>query len=261
MFGEASMIKNTIKLSFFALLLSLLTPPVIAERFYVVVGLAKPPYVIQETNSGFEIELISSILKKMGKQPDFIYVPFGRSLRMLNNERIDAIMTINTNLINDISRLSDPYITYQNVAITLKSDNLVLNNVTDLSQYSIAAFQTADKVLGKSYAQAITKNEHYTEVADQRHQTKLLFDKKVQALVMDINIFNALSPLVGGEEDHSDVNIHLVFPKSPYRMAFKNKKPIEPFNHALRDFKDSPAYQALINKYNLQKQPLFSDEK
>lgn len=224
------------------------------ENFYVVVGLAKPPYVIQETNSGFEIELIRSILEQMNQKADFVYVPFGRSIRMLNSDRIDAIMTVNVNLIAEDNRLSDPYIIYQNVVITRKTDELKIQDIEDLTGLKVAAFQSANKILGKGFAKAIDTTKQYIEIADQRRQTKLLFDKQVDALVMDINIFNTLSPMVGGAEDLSDVNIHPVFDKSPYRMAFKNSELIAEFNQQLTKFKHTENYQKLLHKYDLLEQ-------
>ena len=232
-------------------LLCFFSVSVSAEKFHIVVGLAKPPYVIQDTNSGYEIEMIEKIMASMGKTPSFVFVPFGRSIRMLNSDRVDSIMTVNTNLISDTSHLSDTYIIYQNVVITLKEKHIVLKQLNDLSKISVAAFQNANKILGEDYAAAINQSPSYVEVANQKNQTKMLFDKKIDALVMDINIFNALSPTVGGDKDYLDVDVHYIFPKSPYKMAFKNKENIAPFNLALRNFKLSDDYIELVKKYNL----------
>lgn len=223
-----------------------------ADKFYVVVGLAKPPYVIQETNSGFEIELVTTVLKLMKKDPDFVYVPFGRSQRMLNSERIDAIITVNESLIDDKNLLSDPYIIYQNIVITKREDEFVLKKVEDLSELSVAAFQTANKILGERFAKAIEGSPHYIEVANQRQQTQLLFDDKIEALVMDINIFKTLSPIAGGQRDLSDVTLHKIFPKNPYRVAFKDLENVKLFNQAFADFIKTQDYVALIEKYELQ---------
>jgi len=223
------------------------------QKFHVVVGLAKPPYVIQDTNSGYEIELITQVLNKMGKEPNFVFVPFGRTARMLNSDRVDSIMTVNSNLISNENLLSDTYIIYQNVVVTLKRNNYQLDNLDDLSKLSVAAFQNANKILGESYAQAIEKSPSYREIANQKSQTKLLFTGKVQAVVMDINIFRALSHAVGGKEDFSDIDIHYVFPESPYKMAFKDKSNIESFNQALAQYKGSEHHTQLVNKYNLKR--------
>ena len=233
------------------LLLLVFSSSIYAEKFHVVVGLAKPPYVIQDTNSGYEIELVSEVLERMGKTPNFVFVPFGRTVRMLHSDRVDSIMTVNTNLINEQDLLSDTYIVYQNVVITRKSDNFRLSSLNELSNLSIAAFQNAHKILGTEYDAQVKASPTYVEVANQKNQTKMLFTNKVQALVMDINIFRALSPSVGGEEDYSDVDIHFVFPKSPYKMAFKNKSHIPSFNQSLALFKTTERFQALVDKYNL----------
>lgn len=222
-----------------------------AEKFNVVVGFAKPPYVIQENNSGFELELVGHVIKAMGKSPYFVFVPFGRSPNMLERNDVDSIMTINANMITDTSYLSDVYIIYQNVAISLKKNHKVINDIEGLSKVSVAAFQMATTILGSHYASAVADSPFYIEVANQKRQTKLLFEDKVESVVMDVNIFNALSPLVGGESDHSDVDVHYIFPKSPYHMAFKDKANIAKFNKALQEFKSSQAYSDLIDKYNL----------
>ena len=242
------------KIKIIILFVTIFSSASFASRFDVVVGLAKPPYVIQDTNSGFEIELVSAVLKRMNKSPNFVFVPFGRTVRMLHSDRVDSIMTVNTNLINDLSVLSDTYIVYQNVVVTRKSDNFQLKNLNELSNLSIAAFQNANKILGVDYGEQVKRSPSYVEIANQKNQTKLLFEKKVQALVMDINIFRALSPTVGGTSDFSDVDIHYIFPKSPYKMAFKNKENIPEFNHALSEFKSTDQYQQLIEKYNLLEQ-------
>ena len=45
-----------------------------SDRLVVAVGLAKPPYVIQADDSGFELDLIRNILKKWASQPS-LYIP------------------------------------------------------------------------------------------------------------------------------------------------------------------------------------------
>lgn len=233
------------------LIFFLITSSVLAKPFNVVVGLTKPPYVIQETNSGFEIELLSQLLTSIGKKPNFLYVPYGQSLRMLEDKSVDALMTVNTSIIKDIDLLSAPYVTYQNVVITLKQENVSLKGISDLSILPTAAFQTATKVLGEEYINAVNKNPNYFEVATQKRQAKLLYENKVNALVIDLNIFKVVSPSVGGMKDLSDVDIHYLFPKSSFRLAFKNKKHIKAFNSALAEFKKSTEYTTLKDKYNL----------
>ena len=48
----------------------------------------------------------------------------------------------------------------------------------------------------------------------------------------------------------SEIEIHPVFPISPYSMAFKNKTDADDFNKALTILKSSKKYQKLQQKYD-----------
>lgn len=216
--------------------------------FNVVVGFEKPPYVTEDGNNGFEIELITAVLTSMQLDPQFNHVPFRRSSKMFQNENIDAMMTVNHRIIPDISFLSDNYIYYQNVVVTLKKNQYKLSSVDDLGLISFAAFQSASRLLGDAYSKAVSQSKSYIEVEEPLRQIHLLFEEKVDGLVIDINIFNTLS---ASFYKNNDVEVHPIFPKSYYRMAFKNKALIQTFNLALVRFKASPEYLNLLNKYNI----------
>ncbi|MBA6329265.1 hypothetical protein H4J46_15160 [Colwellia sp. MB02u-6] len=49
------------------------------KPFKVVLGLSKPPGIIEENHSDFELALIQQILTMIGKAPEFIFMPYGRS--------------------------------------------------------------------------------------------------------------------------------------------------------------------------------------
>ena len=96
------------------------TNSVAKQTFKVVVGLSKPPYVIKEAQAGFELELIRQVLTNIGKTPEFIFIPYGRSEKMLELSDISAVMTVNQQMFPKNDQLSESYINYQNVAISLK---------------------------------------------------------------------------------------------------------------------------------------------
>ncbi len=220
------------------------------QPFKVVVGLSKPPYVIQKNNTGFELELIQQLLTTINKEPEFIFIPYGRSEKMLALPDIDAVMTINKNTFKNSSFISDTYINYQNVAISLKAQKIQLNNITDIGNYSVASFQSAHKLLGNKFALAVAKSPLYLQVADQEKQLELLQLGRVQVLIMDIKIF--LHYLAKQKENIqlNEIDIHALFPLSPYSVAFKNKTDVEAFNQTLKAFKSTSEYQTLLKKYN-----------
>ena len=89
--------------------------PTKARELDVVVGWNKPPYVISQEHSGFEIDLVRAILAEMGHTLSPIYVPFGRTARLLKDSTVDIGLTQSAAHDIDDSVLSDPYIIYQNV--------------------------------------------------------------------------------------------------------------------------------------------------
>ena len=229
------------------------------NKITVAVGLQKPPYVIEKQHSGFEIELIRAVLNEMNYQAEFVYIPFGRSWRMLGVSGIDAVMTTTDKVVHDKAKLSDVYIYYQNVAITLKNTlpHYKISSISELKNYSVAAFQNANKVLGDDFSQAVESMPYYVEIADQQRQLKLLLQKKVDVIIIDENIFNYFIQEMRFQTvgtfnyKSSDFIIHPVFPRSAYRMAFNDATKTAQFNQALTKVLNSRYYQELIDKYKL----------
>lgn len=221
------------------------------NQLIIAVGLAKPPYVIQADDSGFELDLIRNILKKMGKSTKFVYTQFGHSSKMLEVKEIDAIMTTNQRVFSDYSRLSDEYITYQNVAISLKENNLTINSIEDLQYYSIASFQKADKVLGQVFTDAVKKSPLYLKIANQSQQPMLLLKKRVEVLIMDRNIFKYFASKLNIKDINAKFTFHHLFPETHYRMAFRNKEYVKTFNDIFAQYKQTDEYMLLRKNYNL----------
>lgn len=220
------------------------------QPFKVVVGFSKPPYVIQESRSGFELELIEQILTSMGKTPSFVFIPYGRSEKMLALPDISAVMTANKKTFPENKNLSKSYIDYQNVAISLKENTILLNNIADMANYSVASFQKANKILGEEFALAVGNSPIYIQVAHQERQVELLLQGRVEILVMDIKIFLHFLNELGMGELRNDIQFHYVFPKTPYSMVFKKFDDVKTFNQALLDYKASEKYQKLLDKYS-----------
>ncbi|ATC93358.1 substrate-binding periplasmic protein [Pseudoalteromonas tunicata] len=215
----------------------------------VSVGWSKPPYVIEQDDSGFEIELVKAIFNQLGYQLKFIYVPFARSPYLLNQGETDLAMTINPRMDIKKQQLSIPYISYHNVAISLKERHLTINVVADLANYSVVAFQNAKVVLGYEYGRAVKQSLFYQELPDQAHQVEMLLKGRTDVVVMDINIFNYLSRAYSNQNQMDKVNVHTLFPVSKYQLGFKNSALKDLFNEKLNIYKGSDAYQQLLKKY------------
>jgi len=220
-----------------------------ASDLDVSVGWTKPPYVIEKQNTGFELELVKSVFKKLGYSLNFVYVPFGRSNTLIKSGKVDVALTMNKKM--DLSGLvlSEPYIVYQNAAISLKGRGIQLENVSELRHHSIVGFQNSSIVLGRDYRFAVERSQLYLELPDQKKQVEMLLKGKVDIVVMDINIFNYLSREFMGKSHMSNVDIHRLFPSTPYKMAFRDEVLKDKFNKELKQFKQSKSYKDLVDEY------------
>lgn len=221
----------------------------IAKTINIVAGMSKPPYAYLKDGeaAGFEIELVTLVLAKIDVTPEFHLIPYARSMRMLANDNVDAVLTASPIVFKDKNVLSKPYISYQNVAVSLAKNQFEIDQIEHLGHYSMAAFQMASRVLGKPFNTATQSSPYYTELAEQHRQLEMLKQEKVQALIMDINIFNYFK-----SENYPDVAVAKVFPISLYGLAFKDPDLVKRFNLAWLEFRKSAEYRELKRKHNMQ---------
>ncbi|WP_334019573.1 substrate-binding periplasmic protein [Alteromonas sp. S015] len=222
-----------------------------AKELDVVVGWNKPPYVISQDHTGFEVELVRAILAEMGYGLSPIYVPFGRTARLLKDDTVDIGLTLNRAHSIDRSILSDPYIVYQNVVVTRADRGLFIESIDDLKGKSVIAFQTAQSVLGEEFGQALASQTTYIEAARQDRQVDMLMRGSVDAAILDRNIFNYFKSSNSAYAEDKVV-FHELFSILPYSAAIPDPELRAKFNATLRLFIEDGRYQLLLDKYALE---------
>jgi polar amino acid transport system substrate-binding protein len=224
-----------------------------AESIELTAGYSKPPFVIEnnENAKGIQLDLLTEIFSVENQPVSFIHVPLARSFSPINKWHTDGVITLPITHQQTDVYLSEPYISYQNVAVTLAEDDLKIDELDDLSGKDIVAFQTARQFLGVNYSEAIEKAAGYQEVADQMRQIKLLFNKRTQVLVLDINILQHF--LFNHRDDiyKKPYKVHQLFRPRTYAAGFKSKAVRDQFNRGLAVIKANGKYQAVLDKYLL----------
>jgi len=185
----------------------------------------------------------------MGHQLNVIYAPVGRSSTILKNGLVDIGMTLSSRIDIAPAVFSSSYITYHNVAISLKGRGISIDKISQLSKYSIVAFQNANLYMGEEYSAAIDESTFYVELPDQRKQVAMLLLGRTDIVVMDVNIFNYLSKEHVGKNHMDNVNVHHIFPANAYHLGFFDEKIKEHFNEELITYKKALGYQQLIKEY------------
>jgi len=228
-----------------------LSMPLKAKELDVVVGWNKPPYVISQEHTGFEVDLVRAILADMGHTLSPIYVPFGRTARLLKDEAVDIALTLNPAHNVDEAILSTPYIIYQNVAVTRADRNISIERIDDLKGKSVIAFQTAQSVLGEDFGSILASQPTYLEMARQDRQVDMLMRGSVDVAILDRNIFNYFKSENSAYALDKTV-FHELFPISAYCAAIPNAELRAAFNLTLKQFIADGRYQSLLDKYQLE---------
>ena len=220
-----------------------------AQEIRVAVGLALPPYVIPDTNSGMELDIAREALALKGHTIIPVYLPFARVGRALTSRRVDAALTLNEGAGLKNTYLSNSHIRYQNVAVSLKEQGIKLSKVADLAKYSVFAFQNATRYLGKEFAAMAASSSHYFEKANQATQIKMLFSERIDLIVLDINIFKYYRQNEAEIDTSAPVTLHKLFPPTFYKVSFLDAGLRDQFNEGLTELRRTGKYDEIIGKY------------
>ncbi len=226
-----------------------------AKEVTMIFGLALPPYVIQENNSGFEVDIIRAALAVKGHTLKPSYSSFLMVPKMLKEKQANAAQRGSPDLreADGFFYASEPTVVYQDNAISLKKNKLKIDTLADLQGKRIVSFQGATQFLGAGFASAVKGNPNYQENSNERRKLQMFYANSTQVYTGDVNIFKYYRDLVKGDVDtRQEVVYHKVFPTNTdvtRNAVFLDQQIRDDFNAGLKQLKSSGQYQQIINKY------------
>jgi len=234
--------------SFFIALL--LMTKLFAADLVVTTGLSIPPYIIKESNSGIELDIVREALTLRGyKISNIIYATNRRVKRLLINKVVDMAINVQPNL--EGIYYSDTIIEFKNVAITLKNKNITLKNIDELKGKKVLAFQNANKFLGPEFFNYASKSLDYIEIINQIAQVNHLYKNRTDVAIADKYVFLYYKNIYEKKNDKKfEVDFFDILPSSPRRAGFLTKQIRDDFNAGLKQLKRSSLFDTLIKKYN-----------
>ena len=199
------------------LLICLFILPTYAFSASLTIGSAlnRPPYIIEDAESGLEIDIIKAAFKEMGQPVNFKFYSRKRQVLYFNKDRLDAVMTMNP--ANGVDGYwSNDYVEYTNVAISLAEQRLEITRIADLKKYSVAAFENARFLLGPEF-NAVAQQTIYREVDSQLSQNRMLYLGRINTVIADRYIFAQLNKFVEDDVDTQQaLSYHFIFPPTEW---------------------------------------------
>jgi len=215
----------------------------------LVAGLPKPPFILEENGKGLQLDLIREALASEQLDVNFVHMPLGRNITGFQRVNADGIITLLPEYDHPALYMSKPYITYQNVAISLAEKRFNIRNIDDLSNKSITAFQNAKKFLGEQYNKAVAFSMDYREVQDQKKQLDMLFLRRAEVIIMDLNIFKWILKHSAIDIYNKPFNVHYIFNERPYSAGFRSKALRDKFDLGIQQMKENGNYQLVMDNY------------
>lgn len=216
-----------------------------AQQLQLLVGVEKPPYIKVATQTGYELDLLKAVVKRMGFDSQFIHVPNGRLLSLFSDGQADLVSLQRSTPAGFYA--TESYISYQNILIVRKDLYKEILSLQDLAGLRVMAFQNARQFLSPDYTAAIAKASSYLEVVEQNKMPELLLKNRVDVLVMDRNIFwhyyHQTAP------DDSSLKLLSFFQPNHYHVLARTPEVAQRFNNALAEVKQSELFSQLQLSY------------
>ncbi len=221
----------------------------ISPQIDMLAGLPKPPFIIEENGAGLQLDLVREAFISVNQQVNFTHLPLGRSISGFKRFNADGITTLPADYQHPSIFVSKPYIKYQNVAVSLTDSEVRVDSVKGLSGKSIVAFQNAKKFLGDDYNASVSLSTDYREIADQNQQIEMLFSRRTEVIILDVNIFkHFVKTHVGGRYNQHFI-IHQIFDEREYSAGFNSAQHRDLFDQGVALIKEQGVYQLVLDRY------------
>ncbi|MEC5159594.1 polar amino acid transport system substrate-binding protein [Janthinobacterium sp. CG_23.3] len=213
-----------------------------------------PPYIMAESHSGIELDVVREALALRGHELRPQYGPMGRIPFSFIEGKVDAIMMdVGEDMAAHGGHYGEAPVLYDNVLYTLKRRQLRLRKPADLKGLSIMAFVGAAKRYPE-WLLPLSRTPEYVERNNQAVQPLLLSLGRYDVVLSDRTIFQYFSALQRRADPHfvlPAVEEHALPPPDPrdYRPVFRDAAVRDDYNAGLEQLRKSGRYKAIYGKY------------
>jgi len=226
-----------------------------ADTIEILAGDLPPMFF--EDGSGREAELIKGAMERCGHTVQFTLQPFTRHWTSYSNGEADAVATVPLGMPLEGTSTS-AYIEYQNGVSYLADGGNSFSTLDALSGHSVIAFKGASEIL-PGFGDVTSSFSDYREVTDQITQSRMLFGKRVDAIVGDGMLFAEYNSQLVSDKDSlkfdptQPVSFQALFEPSPYGLVFRDAELAADFDRCFSEMKEDGTVdkinKAWVDKY------------
>lgn len=207
-----------------------------------------PPYMIQESESGLDLDIPRAALKHIGYDVRFEFYPLSRALIELEQKRINLTAPFFLNPPEGIY-VSDPHIIYRPTIISFRDDIPEINEWKDLANYRVATFQGAKGYFSSEFTEAVDAAPAYIENHDMGKLVNILMRHRTDVVVLDYWMFNYYLAKSSYADQREKLAFHSVIPEVPAGVAFNDEALRDEFNRGLKAIRENGVYEEILQRY------------
>lgn len=224
----------------------------VAKPVTILFGVDRPPYIFGREAKGIDYEIVKAALEGKGYEMKALHSPNVKGLKELRLGKVQGMVGVAAGIDKRLF-FSQPYAQYENVIVTKKKRNIKLERLDDLKNYRFMAFQGAKEYLGERYAKVAASVNRQTEIASQKDQCRMFWSDKVDAIILDINVFKWYRRHLDMNTSDEYVVHDNILDKSVVGLnsrvvVFTEAKIRDDFNDGLKTLKSQPAYQEIFKR-------------
>ena len=234
----------------------LLIPASQAQEQEVTIGsgFSLPPYMIDGSKRGLLSEILLASFGAVDIRIEFQFDTNTNVIKAFKAYQSDAVVNATSGAFPS-SYLSDVVITFKNRAISLRKNNLQIQQLNDLLKHSVIGFNAASKLLNSDFQQMVAQHNHYSELVRQVDQARALLSGEADVIIADELIFKYFRSQLArnhySEQAYREqVDFHPVLPETDYRIAFHDEALRNKFNEGLKIITNNGLLEKIYQRYD-----------
>lgn len=223
---------------------------VVADPVSITYGNSSPPYAIEETASGIDVDICRAALAYRGHVMVPEFVPTARILKEFVSGNVDgASLQLAPGCCDGF--LGDVSVEFEDVILTLDEANIEVKQPADLLPYRVMSFFYAMQYYGE-WLKPVADLGNYQTIANQTNQLKMLLAGRVDVVIGDKRVFGYLAKKIADKDPDLIKKLRVTRFTEPWRFSpmFRTERIRDDFNAGLAYLRQSGQYSKIVNSYD-----------
>lgn len=213
----------------------------------------QPPFTLigdadnRHDREGIWLDIVREALAYKGHTLTPKILPYNRFASELQARHVSAVSIVKGEL--PPLFVAEETVYFKNFVITHKDLDREIKSLKDLAGLELVSWQGAKSDLGKAFSDIVPTLAFYREIAYQDTQVRVFVRHRVDAVILDENIFKYFARKNGHSPDEYVYN-DVVGGYLRFSAGFLSERIRDDFNEGLKSLKSSGRYDAIYHFYS-----------